>query len=119
MRGAGVVRAGGRGAGRAFDALGVGDGTAEHLIAAADTEHAAAGAVVGEDVDIPAVFAQGGEGSEVNAAGVEKFTGFRAHAEALIVGGRIPGQSAGVEQGALDILDLALGNPEMARGLRL
>ncbi len=49
------------GAGRAFDAIGIGNGAAQHLVAAANAEDAATGAMMGEDVDVPAVFAQGGE----------------------------------------------------------
>ena len=47
--------------GLALDAIGIGDALAQHLIAAADAEHRAAAAMVGRDVDIPALFPQEGE----------------------------------------------------------
>jgi hypothetical protein len=48
-------------AGGAFDAVGVGDDAAQHLITAANPEHVTAAAAVREDVDIPAFAAQRGE----------------------------------------------------------
>ena len=43
---------------RALDALGVGDGAPQHLVAAADAEDAATAAEMGAQVDIPALTAQ-------------------------------------------------------------
>ena len=49
------------GAGTAVDAVGIGDGLAEHLVAAAQAEHMAAAANMRQDVDVPALRAQEGE----------------------------------------------------------
>ena len=57
----------GDGAGRALYALGVGDLAAEHLVAGAEAEDAAAAAEVGGDVDVEA---GGAEGAEVGDGGL-------------------------------------------------
>src|SRR3546814_3552412 len=44
-----------------LDALGIADAAAEHLIAAAESEHAPAAAQVRSEVDVPALLAQEGE----------------------------------------------------------
>ena len=55
---------------RAFHAVGVGHGPAQHLEAAAEPQHAAAAAQMGADVDIPALVPEEGEvGPRVLAAG--------------------------------------------------
>ena len=48
------------GAGGAFDAIRVVDGAAEHLIATADAEYAAAAADMRAEVDVPSLCAQEG-----------------------------------------------------------